>query len=70
MRAQSQPGGAGVAPLGFAIGIAVLLVGLIVSPFVIAPPSGAISSGLTIRPTSRTAMPIAKQSGAIPAPLS
>ena len=43
MRAQSQPGGAGVAPLGFAIGIAVLLVGLLVSPFVIAPLGGAIA---------------------------
>jgi len=43
MGAQPQPAGAGVAPLGFAIGIAVLLVGLIVSPLVIAPLGGAIT---------------------------
>jgi quinol---cytochrome c reductase iron-sulfur subunit, bacillus type len=43
MDTQSQPTGAGTAPLGFAIGIAVVLVGLIVSPLVIAPLGGAIS---------------------------
>jgi Rieske Fe-S protein len=43
MDAQPQSTGAGVAPLGFAIGIAVLLVGLIVSPLVIAPLGGAIT---------------------------
>jgi menaquinol-cytochrome c reductase iron-sulfur subunit len=43
MNAQPQPTGAGIAPLGFAIGIAVLLAGLIVSPLVIAPLGGAIT---------------------------
>lgn len=37
-----QPG-PGVAPLGFAIGVAVLLVGLVVDPLVIAPLGGAIT---------------------------
>jgi Rieske Fe-S protein len=37
------PTGAGVAPISFAIGIAVLLVGLIVSPMMIAPLGGAIT---------------------------
>jgi Rieske Fe-S protein len=35
--------GAGIAPLGFAIGITVVLVGLIVSPLVIVPLGGAIT---------------------------
>jgi Rieske Fe-S protein len=43
MDAQSPPTGAGIWPVGFAIGIAVLLVGLIVSPLVIAPLGGAIA---------------------------
>ncbi len=43
MDAQSSPTAAGLGPLGFAIGIAVLLVGLIVSPLVIAPLGGAIA---------------------------
>jgi len=43
MDAQSQSTGAGIWPVGFAIGIAVLLVGLIVSPLVIAPLGGAIT---------------------------
>ena len=43
MDAQSQSTGAGIWPVGFAIGIAVLLVGLIVSPLVIAPLGGAIA---------------------------
>jgi Rieske Fe-S protein len=43
MDARPQPAGAGVAPLGFAIGIVVALVGLIVSPLVIAPLGGAIT---------------------------
>jgi len=37
-----QPG-PGVAPLGFAIGVAVLLIGLVVDPLVIAPLGGAIT---------------------------
>ena len=37
MSAQSHEGGAGIAPLCFALGIAVLLVGLIVNPLLIAP---------------------------------
>jgi Rieske Fe-S protein len=44
MDAQSPPSaGAGIWPISFAIGIAVLLVGLIVSPLVIAPLGGAIT---------------------------
>jgi Rieske Fe-S protein len=44
MDAQSpSPAGAGIWPVSFAIGIAVLLVGLIVSPLVIAPLGGAIA---------------------------
>jgi Rieske Fe-S protein len=39
----SHEGGAGIAPLCFALGIAVLLVGLIVNPVVIAPLGGAIT---------------------------
>jgi Rieske Fe-S protein len=45
MDAQSQPTGASIAPLGFAIGITLVLVGLIVSPFVIAPLGGAVTFG-------------------------
>jgi len=43
MDAQSPSTGAGIWPAGFAIGIAVLLVGLIVDPLVIAPLGGAIT---------------------------
>jgi Rieske Fe-S protein len=43
MGTQAQPTGSGIAPLGFAIGVAVALVGLIVSPSVIAPLGGAIT---------------------------
>jgi len=46
MAAKSQsppPRGAGIWPAGTAIGIAVLLVGLIVSPRVIAPLGGGIA---------------------------
>jgi hypothetical protein len=44
----TQSTGAGIAPLGFAIGVTVVLVGLIVSPLVIVPLGGAITlaSGL------------------------
>ena len=38
-----QPAGAGIWPVSFAIGIAVLLVGLIISPLLIAPLGGAIT---------------------------
>jgi Rieske Fe-S protein len=43
MDAQPRPTPASVVPLAFAIGIAVLLVGLVVSPLVIAPLGGAIT---------------------------
>ena len=43
MDTQSQRTGASIAPLSFAIGITVVLVGLIVSPLVIAPLGGAIA---------------------------
>jgi Rieske Fe-S protein len=43
MDAQSPSTGASIAPLSVAIGVAVLLVGLIVSPFVIAPLGAAVS---------------------------
>jgi Rieske Fe-S protein len=39
----TPPAGAGISPISFAIGTAVLLVGLIVSPRVIAPLGGAIT---------------------------
>jgi Rieske Fe-S protein len=39
----TPPTGVGISPISFAIGIAVLLVGLIVSPLVIAPLGGAIT---------------------------
>ena len=42
-RRQLDEGAATIWPIGFAIGIAVLLVGLIVNPFVIAPLGGAIT---------------------------
>jgi Rieske Fe-S protein len=45
MDALSQPTGASIAPLSFAIGISLVLVGLIVSPFVIAPLGGAVTLG-------------------------
>jgi Rieske Fe-S protein len=43
MDEQSPPTVVGIAPLAFAIGIAVVLVGLIVNPLVIAPLGGAIT---------------------------
>jgi hypothetical protein len=43
MNAQQPRSDTGIAPLAFAIGIAVLLVGLIVNPLVIAPLGGAIT---------------------------
>ena len=43
MEAQESPSVTGVAPLAFAIGIVVLLVGLIVNPLVITPLGGAIT---------------------------
>jgi hypothetical protein len=43
MNAQQPPSDTGIPPLAFAIGIAVLLVGLIVNPLVIAPLGGAIT---------------------------
>jgi Rieske Fe-S protein len=43
MAAQPTPAGAGIGPVGFAIGIAVLLVGLVVDPLVIAPTGAAIA---------------------------
>jgi Rieske Fe-S protein len=43
MAAQPSSTGAGIGPLAFAIGIAVVLVGLIIDPLVIAPLGGAIT---------------------------
>jgi Rieske Fe-S protein len=43
MDTQSQPAGTTIAPLAFAIGVVVALVGLIVNPLVIAPLGGAIT---------------------------
>jgi Rieske Fe-S protein len=43
MEPQQPPSGTGIAPLSFAIGIVVLLVGLIVNPLVIAPLGGVIA---------------------------
>ena len=43
MDAQSSRSGVGIWPISFAIGIAVLLVGLIISPLVIAPLGGVIT---------------------------
>jgi Rieske Fe-S protein len=43
LSAEPSSGAAGLAPLCFAIGIAVLLVGLVVNPLVIAPLGGAIA---------------------------
>jgi Rieske Fe-S protein len=48
MDAPSTPAGASIVPLAFAIGVAVLLVGLIVSPLVIAPLGGAITLVVTL----------------------
>ena len=57
MEAQQPSSLAGIAPLSFAIGIVVVLVGLIVDPLVIAPLGGAITvlAGIAwIRPGNRT----------------
>jgi Rieske Fe-S protein len=43
MEAQESPGQTGIAPLGFAIGVVVLLVGLVINPWVIAPLGAAIT---------------------------
>jgi Rieske Fe-S protein len=48
MKAQQPASGAGIAPLSFAIGIVVLLVGLIINPLVIAPLGGAITLIATV----------------------
>jgi hypothetical protein len=61
MEAQQPPSRTGIAPLSFAIGVVVLLVGLIVDPLVIAPLGGAITIIATvawIRSGERTAEPI------------
>jgi hypothetical protein len=50
MNAQQPPSDTGIPPLAFAIGIAVLLVGLIVNPLVIAPLGGLIVNPLVIAP--------------------
>ena len=59
-------------PIGFAAGVACILVGLIVNPKLIAPigaaiaiaaPIGAITKGLTIRPTRMHATPAANAIG-------
>jgi Rieske Fe-S protein len=59
MAAQPTPAGAGIGPVGFAIGIAVLLVGLVVDPLVIAPTGAAIaiaSALLWVRRGGQTAV--------------
>jgi len=43
MDAQSPPAATGIAPVAFAIGIAVALVGLIIDPLVLAPVGGAVA---------------------------
>jgi len=43
MDAQSPPAATGIAPVAFAIGIAVTLVGLIIDPLVLAPVGGAVA---------------------------
>src|SRR5690348_12312120 len=43
MGAQPSPSGASIGPIGFAIGVAVVLVGLIVNPLVLAPLGAAIT---------------------------
>ncbi|MDX6425260.1 MAG: menaquinol-cytochrome c reductase iron-sulfur subunit [Gaiellaceae bacterium] len=57
MGAPSHEGGAGIAPLCFALGMAVLLVGLIVNPLLIAPLGGAISLAGGIAWTRRNREP-------------
>ena len=59
-RRQLDEGAATIWPIGFAIGIAVLLVGLIVNPFLIASLGGAITliAGFGwVRGTDRTGRP-------------
>ncbi len=61
MEAQEPSGQTGIAPLAFAIGVVVLLVGLVVNPLVIAPLGGAIALVAAvgwIRHGGRTAPPI------------
>jgi len=65
MEAQQPPSRTGIAPLAFAIGTVVLLVGLIVNPLVIAPLGGAITLLAAVawtRRGSRTNVPIAEAS--------
>jgi quinol---cytochrome c reductase iron-sulfur subunit, bacillus type len=68
MAAQHEPSRTGIAPLSFAIGVVVLLVGLVVNPLVIAPLGGAITLLAAIawsRPGGRAAGP---NDGAPPPP--
>jgi Rieske Fe-S protein len=56
---QTSPDGTGVAPVAFAIGIAVVLVGLIVDPLVIASIGGAIAIAAAFMWTRRGGRPAA-----------
>ena len=61
MEAHEPSGQTGIAPLAFAIGVVVLLVGLVVNPLLIAPLGGAIALVAAvgwIRRGSRTAEPV------------
>src|SRR4051794_35304351 len=57
MEAQSHETGAGIAPLGFALGVVVLLVGLIVKPPVLVPVGGAIAVAAGIAWACRNRQP-------------
>jgi Rieske Fe-S protein len=71
MEAQQSPSRTGIAPLGFGIGIVVLLVGLIIDPLVIAPLGGAITLLATvawIRSGERIGKPIDEPPPSPPTP--
>jgi len=70
MEAQESSTQTGIAPLAFAIGVVVLLVGLVVNPLVIAPLGGAIAlvAGVRwIRHGGRTAPPVDEEPSPSPA---
>src|SRR5436309_3204493 len=48
MATHTEPTGASIAPVGVAVGIVVLLVGIVISPFVIAPLGAAVTAVATI----------------------
>jgi Rieske Fe-S protein len=72
METHEPRSGTGIVPLAFAIGIVVLLVGLIINPLVIAPLGAAITlvaAAGWIRRGSRTAGPIEEQPSSPPTAL-